>query len=182
MRVSRIDHGLDNHLIVESDEPRAQGLHASDLYGALYRRLNPKRFRAEPPNPLLLALGLAWERYFQGVVEAAGLDITRPPSFMSPEGVWLSPDGLLFNGHSKIIELKLTHKAPAETLDDSRFAHWLTQVKAYGHVLGINRVRFYVLFDSWNPQLRAYDLEFTADEMKDEWQALLNIGKAEGLL
>src|SRR5581483_7889698 len=79
MRVSRIDHGLDNHLIVESDEPRAQGLHASDLYGALYRRLNPKRFRAEPPNPLLLALGLAWERYFQGVVEAAGLDITRPP-------------------------------------------------------------------------------------------------------
>ncbi len=64
MIVTPVQHGLD---MLASDLVRSPGLHASDIYGGLAKALYPKRYDYgdKPPNPLLLALGTAWEKHFE---------------------------------------------------------------------------------------------------------------------
>lgn len=188
MIVTPVPHGLDAHLLVESGEPRAPGLHVSDLYGALYRKLDPKRYRSDEGNPLYLAIGLAWERYFEQVLLNAGLDAARPPAFTTPDGIHFSPDLLIFNGHDRIGEMKYTTMRVSETLAEDKFDKYKTQLKVYAHHLGIYHARLYIYFavGNWRgdvaPKLRAFDIEMTPEECADEWRACVNVGKAEGLL
>lgn len=188
MIVTPIAHGLDAHLLVESGESRVPGLHVSDLYGALYRRLDPKRYRSEEGNPLYLFIGRAFEDRFELVLRAAGLDVERPTGLVSVEGIPLSPDGFIFNGHDRIAEYKYTTMSVSETLAEDKFDKYKTQLKVYAHHTKIYRARIYIYFavGNWRsdvqPKLRAFDIEMTPEECADEWQACVNVGKAEGLL
>lgn len=188
MKITPVPHGLDD-IIGQSAGPRSPGLHISDLYNSLYQDLEPKRYaNTGGPNTLKMAMGLAWEAHLEKCFLRAGLSIERPDECMTEEGIAFSPDLIIFNGHIRQGEIKLSYMSEADSLDDPKFAKWLTQAKAYCHHLGTNLTTFYVLFvngnyrDRRDPSFRAYEIEWTAQELKDNWQMLLNHGRHKGLI
>lgn len=108
-----LDHGID---FLASDLVRSPGLHASEVYGDLFKQLEPKRYdirdkvTGEPLdwNPVLLAIGTAWEKHFEYLLAKAGIVVERPDEFMSEDGIAFSPDLIQFNGVTRIWEIKYT--------------------------------------------------------------------------
>jgi len=161
----------------------------SDIYNSLYRDLEPGKYSDGAPNPIKLAMGLAWETYFERCLIGSGVDASRPGEFTTDEGIIGSPDLLIFNGHEKIGEIKLTYYSASTDLSDPKFGKWLTQVMGYGHYLQIPRVRFYVLFVNGayregkrDPVLRVYDIEFSNRELKENWDMLMNHARQKNLI
>src|ERR1035437_3504100 len=125
-------HPLD---FSKSDLIRSQGLHASDIYGALYARLDPKRYDYEgPPNHLLMSLGSAWEAQLEYLLIENGIVAHRPGELCSPEGIWYSPDLIIQNGETRVGEIKLTSmgfdelpgSSPCKTCRGSGFVAYMT--------------------------------------------------------
>jgi len=186
MTITPIAHTLD--LMPTHAAARAEGLHISDIYNALYKELEPERFGGEGgPNTTKMAMGLAWETYLEGRLDDAGLEASRPPEFKTSEGIAFNPDLLIFNGDERVCEIKLTWMADT-SLHDPRFGKWLTQAKAYCYHLGIPRARFYPLFvngdykQNRDPVLRPCDIDFTAQELKENWAMLMNFARHRKML
>jgi hypothetical protein len=131
MEATAIDHGLV--LAQGFGAPRTPGLHMSDLYGALYAALDPARYGKGGAPPLeKFELGMAFEDMLEEglkrrlvLAEGSG----RPGEFVTeheagcpngaapldPEhpchcgaGIVYSPDLLIFNGVTRLGEIKLT--------------------------------------------------------------------------
>ncbi len=188
MIVTPIAHGLD---LLKSDLIRSPGVHASDIYGSLYAGLDPKHYAyTEPPNPLLLALGTAWEKHFEYLLKANGLLITRPEELMSPEGIAYSPDLLLFNGVTRLGEIKYTSKSakdmPTEVSNNlpPKADKWTCQMMLYAFWLELLDGWLAVLFNHqpWNPDLRVYDIQWTERELGDNHKTCMNHARHVGLI
>ena len=84
MIVTPVDHGLD---LLASDLVRSSGTHASDIYGSFYEEAEPSRYRRDtPPEPLLLALGTAWEKHLEYLLIKNGIRAERPEEQMDGQG------------------------------------------------------------------------------------------------
>lgn len=174
-----------------SDLVRSTGLHASDIYGDLYKFLEPKRYDHEgPPNDVLMALGTAWEQHFEFLLKKNGIDCERPGEFMSPEGIAYSPDLFIYNGHSRVGEIKLTSMSLDEIADEEtnelpvKFDKYLTQIKLYCFWmdwphgwLAITSIR-----QPWAPEYRAFDLEFTDRELRENHAMCMQHARHEGMM
>ena len=178
--------------LLKSDLVRSPGVHMSEIYSSLYAELEPKRYGSgEPPNPLLLAMGTAWELHFERLLMASappGVSISRPAEFMNEDGIAFSPDLLISNGDLRVGEMKLTFQSSAEDISAPKFSKWIVQMQAYCHGMETPHARLYVLFvngdyktQRW-PQLKIWDFTFTARELHDNYQMLLNHAKRRGLL
>jgi hypothetical protein len=189
MKIKAVEHGVD---LVGPSEGRSEGLHASDLYGAYYKKADPKRYGGTGgPNPLKLAMGLAWETYLEKRLLASGINAERPGEFVvdcDGQPMAFSPDLYIVNGTDRGGEIKLTWMSESDALDDPKFQKWHSQMMVYGHHMQINQWRMYALFlngnykDRRDPVLRAYDIEYSAREMRDEWDTMRWTGKHEGLI
>ena len=203
MIITAIDHGLD--LAQGFGSPRSPGRHMSDLYGAYYKALDPKRFGQDGPLPLeKFELGMAFEEMLElGIRHRLSLaigqkeDIGRPGEFVTVDhGIAYSPDLLIFNGATRLGEIKLTFMstkgAPWQlgksyTGFDEKFDKYFTQMKCYCKHLGITHARLYVFFVrgdyKGNDQvLRAWDIEFTQHEIDEEWDMIVRFAQQAGLL
>lgn len=187
MIITPLPHDLD--LLAGSGEGRSPGVHASDIYNKLYQQLEPTRFvEGSKPNALKMAMGLAWEQYFEALLVRQGYKVFRPGELMSAEGIAYSPDGLLENGIDRIIEYKLTYMSSRQDITHPKFAKWLTQVMFYADCLDLRFARFYVLHvngdygASRDPELKMTDVEFSRQELKENRQMLLNLAKHEKML
>ena len=187
MKITLVDHGLD---LLASGVVRSTGVHMSDLYGDLYADLEPKRFKhTTAPNPLLLALGTAWEQHLEFLITKSGLEVVRPGELMTGEGVIYSPDGIMLEDF-RLVEYKYssmgTKDLPAgpSTSFPQRFNKYLCQMMCYCHHLGTPRARLYFCSTSrpYDPELLVFDIEFTARELLENWQAVHNNAKHKGLL
>jgi len=74
------------------------------------------------------------------------------------------------------IEVKSTRKSSARGLEDSPW--WLEQLKGYCHLLGVRKGRLTVLhlmgdYRERAPKILTWDLEFTQDELEENWRWLL---------
>jgi hypothetical protein len=153
-------------------------------------------------------LGLAWENMLEdGIKERLrqGQGADRPGEFVTEEGIVFSPDLLLFNGVTRLGEIKLTWVSSKEmprTVGDHFPSHptvdkWLCQMMAYAYHLDTPYARLYAFHVNgeyaWmrkggnkdtpgGPQLFAYDIEFSKRELHDNWQMLLGHAKSSGLL
>jgi hypothetical protein len=193
---------LDILRIGQSGSERAAGVHASDLYGSLYKELMPERYgRDGLPPPLLLETGLVFENMleegFARRFEAAGGEqIIRPGEFTHRD-VWdgyeivihFNPDLLIYNGVTRLGEIKATWMSspPDDDLSADKFQKYFTQIKFYLKMLRLLHARLYVFFVCGNykpptrPMFKAWDLEFTQDELDMEYAMLCYHGIHKGL-
>lgn len=169
---------------------RAPGLHMSDIYGDLYQTLEPERYvKGRAPNPLLLAMGLAWEEHVERTLIRAGHKVSRPAPRTTPEGVVYSPD-LLFEDEAepRIGEIKLTTMSVSEEIRDPKFSKWVVQAMSYCHHWGTPYAAFLVLFTNGDykqnrlPMFRWWDVEFSARELQDNWAMLLRHARLRGMV
>lgn len=168
-----------------SDPHRGDGLHVSDIYNDLYQDLEPARYRKDgTPPDLKMALGLAWEQYLEKALVANGVLCARPGEQISSDKIKYSPDLLIVNGQDKIGEIKLTWLSAKVGPTHKKFSKYLCQGMIYGYWAEIPRVRYYILHivGEWNfrtpdgcdPIMNIWDVEFTARELKENYQTLMN--------
>lgn len=191
MIITPCPHGLED-VLGRSTAPRTPGLHISEIYGDLYRRLEPKRFTGGEPDPLLLEAGLSFEHMLEEGLKARMA--VRPGEFVSPEGILMSPDLVMFNGGVKVGEIKLTwmscREMPTERANylPPRFSRWAMQIMAYCHVMDTREAKLIAFFVNGDygkqrgPQLRAWDIEFTQRELDDNWAQLIQHAESMGRL
>jgi hypothetical protein len=187
--VTPVEHGLD---LLKSDLVRSPGLHASDIFGPLFAELEPKRYdySGKPSNPLLMALGTAWEKQLEYLLEKNDVKAVRPDEFMSPEGVAYSPDLLVFNGVTRLGEIKYTSQSakdyPTEPSNHlpPKADKYNCQMMLYAHWLGLTDGWLAIVFNHkpWAPELRVFELTWTDRELLDNHTMLMNYAKHKGLL
>src|SRR6266581_2458787 len=193
MRIIPIEHGLD--LAQSFGSVRTPGVHMSDLYNHYFQKLDPKRFKHNGPLPLaLFELGMAWEEMLEEglkqrlvLTEGSG----RPGEFVTEEGIIYSPDLLLFNGSTRVGEIKLTFMstkgapwklgAVYDSLDP-KFDKWLCQMRLYCRAIGTKHARLYAFFPreacfGGKCELRAWDIDFTQHELDEEWDTIYRHAK-----
>lgn len=184
-----LTHGID---FLASDLVRSPGLHASDIYGDLYKHLEPKRYdirnketgKPEELNPVLMALGTAWEKHFEYLLAKAGYTIERPGEFFSPPpaSVAFSPDLLQFNGVTRLWEIKYTSMSAKDLPEEPtnslppKFNKYDCQMKLYAKWLGLHHGALAVVLnhEPWNPQFRLFHLEWNDRELNENEQMCMN--------
>lgn len=178
-----LDHGID---FLASDLVRSPGLHASDIYGDLFKHLEPKRydFGDGPPNPLLMALGTAWEKHFEYLLAKSGIVVERPGEFMAPppDNCAFSPDIIQFNGVTRLWEIKYTSMSekdvptkPTNHLPP-KFNKYDCQMKLYAYWLGLSHGCLAVVLNHkpWDPQFRMLHLEWNERELEENYRMCRN--------
>jgi len=189
-----LDHGID---FLASDLVRSPGVHASDIYGDLYKHLEPKRYdirdkvTGEPAelNPVLMALGTAWEKHLEYLLLKAGIVVERPEEFLSEDGIAFSPDLIQFNGVTRLWEIKYTSMSrkdmPTEVCNvmPPKFGKYMTQMKLYAHWLSINHGALAVVLnhEPWNPDFRLFFLEWNARELQENYDKCRNHARHMGV-
>ena len=186
MDITAVTPELD---LTPPDPTRLPGLHVSDLYNSFYRAQQSESEPPYEPNPLKMALGLAWEAHLERCLHRQGIPATRPPGYQLPDGLCFSPDLLITDDHVlRVGEMKLTWMSSGYPLTDPRFDRWLTQAKTYCYHLKTNLARIYALHvngdyrKSRNPQFLVHDLCFSQQELDDNWERLLQHGRSQQLL
>lgn len=173
MKVREIPHGLIFGAN-DADYVRSAGLHASDLYGALYKKLQPDRYdkrdkdgKATPMPMVRIQAGMTLEKIIERVMCETLLG-SRPPEMraghrpdcphrkrkMPPElhcacgaGVYYSPDYLFDEDGALILgEFKCTWMSLKGAPHDKKFLKYVCQMKIYCYWLGIRKARLFVYF------------------------------------
>ena len=192
MIITPVKHGLED-IVGVSTGYRSSGLHMSTIYNDLFQDLEPKRFvRGTAPDPLRLEAGLAFEDMLEEGLKKR-LAGERPGEFTTAEGIIFTPDLLIFNGTTRLGEIKLTWMSSKEVPRDAargfppKFDKWLCQMKAYSYHLELDHARLLAFFVNGNyrpprPELLAWDITFTARELKENWQMLLLHAKHKRML
>ena len=167
MRVREFDHGLDIACNAP-DYVRSPGLHVSDIYGSMYKSLDPKRYDKKNPdgsdeemNWVKVAAGSAWENHLEPILQRRyggcrpGELFTQHaedcPLYRTPvrdgyllchcgAGVAYSPDWLFDTPDLILGEFKFSWYSPRDYPHLDKFAKWNTQVKVYLYHLRLLRV------------------------------------------
>lgn len=191
MRITPVKHGLED-LLGKSHAYRSPGLHMSDIYNDLFQSLEPKRYRkGTPMDPLRLEAGLALEEMLEEGLRRRLIG-ERPGELVTEEGIIYSPDLLIFNGATRLGEIKLTWMWSKEVprIEGNsfppKFDKYVCQMKAYCYHLDTPYARLIVFFvngkgDS-TPELLAWDIEFTRRELEENWQMLMNHARSRRML
>lgn len=199
MIIQPIECSLADLGIGVSTGPRSSGLHMSDIYGKLFQRLEPKRFDpSRPMDPLRLEVGLEFESLLEVQLKERLTNAgERPGEFTTEEGIIFSPDLIIYNGTTRLGEIKLTwmscRELPLERIESGfppKFDKWFVQMMAYCKHLDLREARLFGFFvcGEWDrskgnpPQFRAWDIEFTKREIEENWRMLINFARQEKML
>lgn len=179
-------------------------LHLSDIYKSLMVRLQPKRFGKpmDADSMKRMEIGIA----FENVLEKGLADkyaTVRPGEIVSPEGVYMSPDGVnpsLDAGE----EYKCTWmscrpikggKSPYTDeygMPTPKYIHWFFQMKGYAKWLDTQRFLLRTLHVNGDysfingkpcgPLFLSHLIEFSEEEIDENWDMHIRHAKEEGML
>ena len=192
MIITPVAHGLED-IVGVSTGYRSPGLHMSTIYNDLFCDLEPKRFqKGSTPNPLILEAGLALETMLEEGLRQR-LCGERPAEQVTSEGIFYSPDLIIFNGHTRLGEIKLTwmssKEVPREIANGfpPKFDKYFVQMKAYCYHLELAHARLLAFFINGNyrhngPELLAWDIDFTKRELTENWTMLKNHATSKRML
>ncbi len=151
---------------LKSDLVRSPGVHASDIYGDLFKKLEPKRYDyPDDGNPMLMVLGTAWERHFEYLLRINGVEVE-----------------IIFNGITRVGEIKFTSMSvkdlPEEEANSfpAKFDKYMCQMKLYAYWLGLTDGWLAVVLNHqpWNPQFRMFDIHWEDIELRDNHAMCIN--------
>jgi hypothetical protein len=158
------------------------------------------RYVLDPVALLRIMIGLAWEDwYLKNVLVLDGIE--KHPGEFKLDGIYMTPDGLSEEGVEsastiltqrapkrgrmlvRVHELKATYKSTntvGETVEELRKQWmWMAQIMGYCLAAATNLASLHVLFLCGNykmpirPVLRVYDLEFTEQELEENWAMIV---------
>lgn len=173
---------------------RSEGLHVSEIYKRLMVRLDPKTYGKpiDDEAKRRMEVGILFENVLeQGLAEKYG--VCRVGEVVSPEGVIMSPDGVNPTAIAGE-EYKATFKSCRHGIVDEYgmplpgFVVWFVQMKAYAKWLELLDWLLRVLFICGDysrpiqPQFHIYKIQFTQDEVDENWSMLMNLAREEKLL
>lgn len=181
-------------MIGQSTGPRTLGvLHLSQITKALSKSLEPDRFDdSKGFNFVKMEAGLCFEDILEmGLAERHGT--MRVGEIVSPEGIWMSPDG--FNPTTlRLEEFKCTWMTSRHGVADKygmplqKFQHWFWQIMGYCKWLDVCGATLRVFFVNGNyehpyqPVLVEYQLDFSQEEINENWQMLVRYAREINLL
>lgn len=164
--------------IIGSGLPRAEGLHLTQIIGYINDQINPYTGKGFLNPELTMEAGFIWERALEN---AFGERIGKRLNDLECDGIFCNPDGLGYDpldGKTPAVEeYKCTWRSmkrcPTEDMK------WMMQVKAYCHVLGTTVAVMHVLYlmgdyKGSGPQGRTFRIEYTQEEIDDNWQVILD--------
>lgn len=196
MQIERFDHGLDLAKPTAS-YVRSPGVHASDLYNALFQEIDAARYDKRdpatgdplPPDATKMELGISFEEVLERVLAERLFGLAeRLGEFRSPENVIYTPDHLFYDQPElELGEFKCTWYSAKYAPLDKRFDKWWCQMKLYAYWLKIRRARLYALFVNGDykpptPQLLAWRVQFTERELEANYQMVMRFARRKGLL
>lgn len=171
------------------DEKR-EGLHLSSIIKSILVGLDPKRFGGglTSSSYARFEVGYALEDMLTRRRLERGVLLQQS---VEKDGVRMTLDGLdILTPGWKVLESKATWlslRDPApkgklgmpRTPDHPKFRHWIWQTMGYCHGVDTNRALLEVLFVNGDyrpsqPVLKAWELEFTPQELQENWAMVLN--------
>lgn len=137
----------------------------------------------DPTAILRILLGLAWEEKYISLIG----DVDDHPREMELQGVYMTHDGesvscVLGCNHYMLVchEVKCTWKSARTVASALEQQHmWMWQIKAYCKALNTRFAMLHVLFVCGDysypikPTLRKWLLEFTQEEIDQNWEMLM---------
>lgn len=187
----------------ESKYPRSPGIHVSGIiramameYGILEMdeldglSLTDYRHITDPIARLRINIGLAWEEHYVPLLDG----VADHPGEMEVAGVYMTHDGESLdvivteshNGMTVVIhEVKATYKSTRTVGDLTSKNNWMwqAQLKAYCKGAGTRIAKMHVLFLCGDykfpitPTLKCWLVEFSAEEIEENWQLLMDYKK-----
>lgn len=168
-------------------------LHLSDIYKRLMVRLQPKRFTGAPfENNPRVETGILFESILEEAL-ARKFSTVRPGELVSPEGVYMSPDGV--NPElGAMEEYKATYMSSRDGIVDEygmprqKYLHWFFQILGYAKWLDTRVAMLRVLYLAGDyskpitPQFRSYRINMTDEDVDQNWAMLMQVAREEGLL
>jgi hypothetical protein len=196
MIIDELNFDVEPLLIGPDTHPRSSGVHVSDIYRDLEHGLNGNRPADSELSPLERArlgnyrmLGFAWERVLGYAMAECfiGGSIIRPQPLLV-DGISLSPD--LFDvERCELGEMKCTWRSMrrAESDLEGNFRAWFWQMKAYCKALGCTAAVLRVFFVNGDyaqsgPKPRMWRIEWTQEEIDDNWRMLVAHARGKGWL
>lgn len=192
-----------------SKTPRSAGLHASNVIRYIAAKtgilrtelaedvsLTDVRSITDPVAILRICIGLAWEEWLAQQLP----DVLDHPGEMSLDGIYLTHDGESLDhiyterGPAlvpRVHEYKTTYKSlrSLQSSDgwnlESQWM-WTTQLKCYCKALSTRHARLYALFlcgdyaPPIRPQFCVWDVEFTQEEIDENWDLITAVARQEG--
>ena len=191
-----------DHHLAQVAPPRSKGIHVSELIQSIAintgklktknnkldhgARFNLDKVIDEENFPLPMAIGCSVEDYlsrqYPKMLYHIG-EMELDDIYMSPDGVTIPDDGSFdFSLGSGIVEeIKTTWKSARKPIEAQWT--WLAQVKSYCKALPTLCARLHVVYINGDydynrpgppPQYIIYSLQFTQEELDDNWQMILN--------
>lgn len=187
MHITEVPDCTIESITLEASPPRSEGLHLSTVIRSILADLDPKTYGPDSaPDWNRFEMGFTFERVLEHAFATRREDIVRPGEFVL-DGIAMSPDGIAVDAW-RLEEFKLTWKSMREAPHGRKFWPWIVQMKAYCKGIGAQHARLRALFvngdyrDGYQPQFRAWDFEFSAREIDENWDMVVNHARAKGLL
>lgn len=132
-----------------------------------------------PSVRLKMAMGLAWEEWYLPQLEG----VIDHPGEMELDGIYMTHDGesvdFIYNSHTILChEVKLTYKSTNTVQELQKEWMWQSQTKAYCRGLDTRFCDMHILFACGDysypitPLLRRYRIEYTQQEVDDNWELI----------
>lgn len=176
-----------DQLVFDASPHRSPGLHLSTIIKSICHEIDPKRFPLTEPGDLpwtRFEVGFTFERVLEMAFASRLPHIFRPGEVVL-DGIAMSPDGIDPNGWV-LEEYKSTWMTPHDVPEGAKCWHWKVQMMAYCHAIGSTRARLRALFINGSgdrsPLYKVWELQFTEEELHDNWRMITTHARAKGWL